>query len=390
MRQRLLPIDGGQLLSSAISRSGLDFSGKRLEEALDKLADLLNNEANLSLFGRIAVKEHLTELLITRFRLMERWQQSPEIQAQEIGPQIFITGLPKSGSTFLHRLLACDSNNRVPRMWEVMFPLPLRNNGNNDTDLRIRKAQMRLQWLRWVHPELVKSHPIGPLMPQECGEILGYSLESDIFMDMFFIPSYEEWLEKRDTRHAYEFHKNFLRHLQWQSPVRRWVLKSSDHIRHIKTLLEIYPDAYMVFLHRDPVKVLQASSSQQTLLKRLFSCNLDPVALAHEETRSLHDKTKKIMMIRDSNTVRTDRLMDVRYMDLSADPVGTVRAIYERFGFLLSSEDEARMAAFADSERNGHRSEKFSLSDFGLNAEREYPSFEAYSRRFNVEREILK
>jgi hypothetical protein len=337
----------------------------------------------------MATRQHLGELLATRLGLIDYWQRRPEIQEQALCPQIIITGLPKSGSTFLHRLLAHDLNNRVPKMWEVMFPLPFPGCMTPDSDPRIKKADNRLRWLRWTHPALAQAHPIGALIPQECGAILGYSFESNVFLDMFSIPSYEAWLRNRDAGPAYDFHKSFLKHLQWLCPVERWVMKSSDHVHNLKTVIERYPEARIIFLHRDPVKVLQAASSQMTLVKSLFSRNINHRLLGNIEDRNLHDKVNKIMEFRNSHAYLEDRFMDIRYLDLAADPVGIVRDIYARFGLALSAGVETRMKAFAAAERDKKRSDSFALSDFSLDPEQEYPSFDLYCRRFGVGREVL-
>jgi LPS sulfotransferase NodH len=206
---------------------------------------------------------------------------------------------------------------------------------------------------------------------------------------MFFIPSYEAWLRSRDASLAYEFHQRFLKHLQWLCPAERWVLKSSDHVHNLKTLIQRYPEARIIFLHRDPIKVLQAASSQQTLLKSVFSRRINPRLLGAYEDRSLYDKVHKIMEFRDSHIYMEDRFMDVRYLELSSDPVGIVRAIYDRFGLALSVEAEASMQAFAAAERDKRRSDRFLLADFGLDPEQEYPPFDRYCARFHVAREVL-
>jgi LPS sulfotransferase NodH len=387
---RLIPVDSDQLISAVAGNKGSKyFLDEQCEECLKVLVDSCNAEAGLSIIGRIAVRQHLSELLATRFALIDYWQRTPEIQAQEIHPQIFITGLPKSGSTFLHRLLAHDSNNRAPEMWEVMFPLPATEGMRPGLDPRITKAENRLRWLRVTHSALVQAHPIGAHIPQECGAIKSFSFQSDVFTDMFSIPAYEAWLRKQDAVPSYEFHRSFLKHLQWLSPTGRWTLKSSDHIHNLRTLFQIYPKAQVIFLHRDPMKVLQAAASQQVLLKRLFSRSVDPRRLAANEVFSLHDKTQKIMEFCDGHVCLEDRLMDIRYRDLAADPIGTVHKIYDRFGITLTAEDEARMAAFADSERNKKRQDRFSLTDLGLDPEREYQKFNTYYKRFRLEREVM-
>ena len=386
IKGRLIPLGFNNLISAAIRGTGLKYPNEQVcEEALKVLIGSCNSEAGLSLIGRVAARQHLLELLETRFRLIDYWQQTPEILEQAIRPQVFITGVPKSGSTFLHRLLAHDLNNRVPRMWEVMFPLPAPMNLTFASDPRIKKTDNRLQWLRWTHPALVKAHPVGAFIPHECGAILGYSFESNVFLDMFSIPSYEVWLRSRDMVSAFEFHLSFLKHLQWLCPAERWVLKSSDHLHAMKTLIKIYPEARIVFLHRDPLKVLQAASSQMTLLKSVFSSKINVRQLGAYETRNLNDKVKKIMEFRDTHVDLEDHFMDVRYLDLASNPVGTVRAIYDRFGFTLSVEDRSRMEAFATFERNKRRLDKFSLADFTLGREQQSPHFDLYCERVGRE-----
>jgi len=270
-----------------------------------------------------------------------------------------------------------------------MFPLPSPICGTNAADPRIRAADSRLRWLRWMNPDLVTAHPVAALIPQECGSILGYSFASNVFLDMFSIPSYETWLRNRDMAEAYEFHQRFLKHLQWQCPARRWVLKSSDHVHALDTLVKTYPEAKIVFMHRDPLKVLQAASSQMSLLKNVFSRRINLRRLGAYETRNLNDKVKKILEFRATHEELENRFMDVSYLDLAADPIGTLRAIYERFDLTLFIEDESRMKAFAAAERNKTRLDSFSLADFVLGPEQRSAHFDLYCERFHVGREAL-
>lgn len=388
MRHRTNQLNVDTILSVAIEKTGLALPGQLCEEALKVLIDACHDEADLSLIGQMVVKQHLLELLETRLRLLDYWQQTPQIEAQAVLPQIFITGLPKSGSTFLHRLLALDFDNRVPRMCEVMYPLPPPRRETFDTDFRIKKTDHRLWWLRLSHPDLIKAHPVGALIPQECGEMLGYCFESSAFLDMLSIPSYESWLRSRDLTSAYLFHSQLLKHLQWQWPAKRWILKSSDHLYALETLMKVYPEARFVFLHRYPPKVLQAACSQMKLLKSVFSQYDNPDLLGRYETACLNDKIDMIMVFQASHPHLASRIMNVRYQGLASDPVGEVRAIYDHFGLLLSDEVASRMEAFAAAEREKVRSDRFSLAYFHLDAK---PSehFERYCERFGVDQEEL-
>ncbi len=195
VRERLVRLDPDELVATAIRRVGLEnFGEPPYEEALQILVKTCNDEADLSLFGRIAAHHHLLDLLETRLRLTRCWQQTPEIQEQRILSPIFITGLPRSGSTFLHDLFARDPGNRVPQTWEVMSPLPPPIRERYNSDPRIAKTENQLRWLRWIQPSIVNAHPVGAALPQECIAITGYTFQSDEFLAMFWAPSYERWL----------------------------------------------------------------------------------------------------------------------------------------------------------------------------------------------------
>lgn len=390
MERKFTILSSEHLLKTVIDKTGLGhLIDTQSLEALRVIIDSCNIEAGLSFMGQLSAMGYLRDLLETRLKLVSYWQEKPHIQDQEVLQPLFITGTPKSGSTFLHRLLALDIDNRVPRTWEVMFPLPPPMQVTFDSDYRISEADKRLRWLRLIYPSITRAHPIGAVIPQECGSILSYSFNSFTFLDMFLMPSYEAWLKSRDMLPAYEFHKSVLKHLQWLCRAERWVLKSSDHVHALPALLKAYPDANIVFLHRDPIKVLQSASSQMTLIKSLFSQSVNRRQLGIYESRILHEKTRKMMEFRDSHTHLEPRFMDICYLELARDPVAAVQAIYDCFGFALSPEARSRMNAFAASERNKRRWDKYSLSDFNLDPEEEDPRFDVYCDRFKVGREPL-
>jgi hypothetical protein len=391
VKRKLAPLDFDNLLKTAKRRTGFDdFGNPPCEESLRVLIDACNAEAALSLFGQISARQHLLDLLETRLRLISYWRGTTEIQKQQIHWPIFITGLPRSGSTFLHDLFAQDPVNRVPRTWEVMFPLPPPTCEGLDSDPRIAKAENRLRLFRWTNPSIAKAHPIGACLPQECVAIMSYSLQSDEFLCMFRIPSYETWLRTRDMSPAYRFHRQFLKHLQWFCPGERWVLKAPDHVHSLEALLETYPDARIVFLHRDPLKVLGSVASLTKMLLGAFSSSIDSRQVGADEVRILSDKVIKIMEFQDHHPSLADRLIDVHYMDLVRDPMSTVRYIYNRFGLSISVNAEEKMSTFLKAERNKKRRKHvYRLADFGLDPGQESPRFAAYCERFDIEHEPL-
>lgn len=390
IKSKIAPLNIRGLLSDVIYKTKLEYKDDPLcEEALRILMHSCKKDARLNLFGQIAARQHFSDLFETRLRLMDLWTHVPEIQKQNVLPPLFITGMPKSGSTFLHRLLAQDPSNRAPATWEVMFPLPPPERESFGSDPRIAKAEKRLRWLRWTRPAITRAHPIGARLPQECGEILAYSFQSYVFLDMFLASSYETWLSDQDMRPAYDFHMQILKHLQWHAPGGRWVLKSSDHVHALTTLLETYDEARIIFMHRDPTRVLQASASQTRLLKSIFSHSIDPLRLAADQVRSLTDKVNKIMEFREKDSHLAECFFDICYLELARDPMATVHAIYDRFGFELSPDAEERMKIFIEAERSGRRPDEYSLADFSLFPQQEDPRFDLYCERFGVGRELL-
>jgi hypothetical protein len=389
IKQRLASLDREDIITTAKKRTGLsDFGDPPCEEALQVLVSSCNSEANLNLFGQFAAHEHFLELMETRLRLVSQWQQMPQLREGPISKPIFITGLPRSGSTFLHDLFAKDPANRVPLTWEVMYPLPFPKRAKEDPESRISKAEGRLRMMRMINPSVVKAHPIGALLPQECIAIMSYSLLSEEFLCMFWVPSYEKWMRAQDMSYAYTFHRNFVSHLPCWPPAERWVFKAPDHVYSLDALIKTYPDARIVFLHRDPMKVLGSVASLAMKLRSAFSNRIDPVQTGINEARVLNEVTQKMMEFRERHQSLSDHFMDVQYLDLVHTPVAMVRRIYEYFGLSLSADAEKQMHAFLGSRRNKKRPKHvYSLADFGLEPDRKASSLAAYCDRFGVELE---
>src|SRR5262249_19724175 len=150
----------------------------------------------------------------------------PEIAAQTIDRPIVITGLPRSGSTLLHTLLAQDPGNRVPQTWEMLSPSPPPDRATYDTDPRIAITETQLRWFQRVLPDFAKIHPVGARLPEECVVILSHSFLSSQFCSMYFVPSYQAWMRAQDLVPAYRLHRRVLQQLQWRCRGDRWVLKA--------------------------------------------------------------------------------------------------------------------------------------------------------------------
>ena len=191
---------------------------------------VFESDARLNLIGRVCAHSEMLRLLCNRIRMVEDRKRCPEIAQQTIRRPLFITGLPRTGSTLLHALLAQDPTSRAPLVWEVMHPSPHRGKASCFSDPRITKAARELKWLDILMPGFKTVHLIDARLPQECIAITGHAFSSYVFESMFFVSSYRIWHEDRDKRPAYDCHKQFLQHLQWGCPLTRWVLKAPSHL----------------------------------------------------------------------------------------------------------------------------------------------------------------
>jgi hypothetical protein len=299
---------------------------------------------------------------------------------------IFITGTPRSGSTFLHELLAEDPGNRAPRVWEVMFPIPgAKRPFHGPPDPRIRKAAACLWWFRRFAPEADAVFPMRAGTPHECVAIHSYSFLSEEFVSTCRIPSYETFLRQADLRPAYAFERRFLQHLQLGHPNRQWVLKSPDHVYGLKELFEVFPDAHVIQTHRNPFEVLKSSCHLTEVLHGLYARPGSYERVAARETGVLAEALDRFVDFRDDHPELAGRFIDVRYQEIVSNPLAVVRGIYEKFGMSLTDTAMERMQSLARSRsRYAHHRAPAQPRDFTKEPHADLSRFERYSARFQV------
>jgi len=186
-------LESDSLCTEARRRTRLEnFGDPPIEPALAVLVKSLETEADFHPLGRFFMRVHLQELLETRLRLTQTWSGPADLPETSVIEQpIFITGIPRSGSTFLHALLAEDPENRAPRVWEVMFPVPPKSERRREVDPRIRKTNASLLWFRRLAPGADSVYPIRASTPHECVAIHSYTFLSEEFVSACHIPTYE-------------------------------------------------------------------------------------------------------------------------------------------------------------------------------------------------------
>jgi hypothetical protein len=330
-----------QLVEKAKRRCELeDFGEGEFLEPLSRLLEACEREAKLNVIGKMALRGDVVRILCNRLHLTRDRKIYREIAQQEIREPLFIVGLPRSGTTLLHILLAADPAHRAPLTWEVMSPSPP---SDEDRQQRIRHANRNLAMLRWLAPTFESVHATGAELPQECVSLMSPTFMSDQFDTMYNVPSYRDWFFAQDLRPAYEVHRRSLQHFQFRRAVDRWVLKAPAHMFAAPALLSIYPDARFVQIHRDPIEAVASVSSLVTILRRVFSDDVDPIQIGRDAMSYWAQALKTFMRTRDQ--LPADQVCDLRYDDIRRDPIAAARQVYRHFGWEFSSEIETRMRA---------------------------------------------
>jgi Sulfotransferase family len=368
--RRLWSLDVEALCAKARRATGLeDFGAPPIEQPLSVLADSLEREANLHQLGRFLMRMHLLDLLKTRLRLTAAWkrQGQEDVEASPITRPIFITGTPRSGSTFLHELLAADPDLRAPRVWEVMNPVTANEPDRGWRDRRVWNAATSLWWFRRLSPGADAVYPLRARTPHECVAIHSYCLISEEFVSSCRVPAYEAFLRSSDLVPVYQWERRFLQYLQQNQSVRRWALKAPDHVYGLEALFSVFPDAFVIHTHRDPLQVLKSSIHLNRVLLGLYGRPDDPIELAEREARVLAGMTDRLMRFRAARPELAGRFVDVSYGELTAEPLAVINRIYGRCDLTLTPEAEGRIRRLASS-RSRYRGRRSipSLADIGL------------------------
>ena len=382
----LVRLDAELFVEEAQQRTGLDdFGDPRFREPLRRVIADFEEEASLSVLGRIAARQDMIRLLSNRLRMEWDRKRHPGIAVQPVTGPLFVTGLPRTGTTLLHGLLAQDPVHRAPLTWEMMFPAPTPERAHHHHDPRIGAAERQLRWFHRLNPGFRLIHELAARLPEECLIITSHSFLSFQFQTSHHVPRYQAWLETQDLRPSYEAHKRFLQHLQWRWRGERWVLKAPAHLFGLRALLDVYPDAGVILTHRDPLQVVASLASLTYGLRSTFSDDMDPTLVGPEMTRRWADGLYRALHAREEGLVPADRFVDICYDELMRDPIDCVRRIYAHYGLLFSPVAEERMRRFlAQHPKDKHGRHRYSLAEFGLDRDEEEERYRSYRDRFDL------
>lgn len=374
-------LDRATLMREAADSAGLgDFGDLPFEEALDMLIFSLEREAKLDSARRAGAAAMIRRSLVKRLELVEDRKRFPEIAGEVIEAPIFILGLPRTGSTNLHGLIAQCEGMRAPRRWEMSYPSPPPEKSTYETDPRI--AQTHAAEVAGASEELRKRHPITADRPEQCQSLNDFAFMNWSLMAPYEIPSYTDWLLTADHRPSYETHKRTLQHLQFRHPG-RWVLKYPKHVFALDALIATYPDARLIWTHRDPTRIIPSVASLIGTF-RSETPGYDPKLLGRAWSAFEELGVRRGLDTRDDLFLDA-RVRDVQYRDVMRDPVAAIETIYAHFGMALSDQSRANILQYlAENAKDKHGAHHYTAEQYGLSDAVLSRTFKAYVDRFGV------
>ncbi|MEE2033770.1 sulfotransferase family protein [Rhodococcus chondri] len=355
------------LHASATRLTGLtDFGIDDYSEALGVLLDSYARDERLTPLGSKMSRVFLRGALVARLLSEASWRAHPEHADVPIERPVFVTGLPRTGTTALHRLLTADPAHQGLEMWltEMPQPRPPRDTWAQNpvfAGIEAGFAQHHVE-----HPEFMGVHFMSAGEVEECWQLLRQSFRSVSYECLAHLPTYSRWLAGRDWTDAYARHRKNLQLIGLPDAGKRWVLKNPSHLFALDALLTVYPDALVVVTHRDPRTVIPSVCSLTAQATEGWSRTFVGDTIGRSQldlwARGLDSFTEARARHNPAQFV------DVDYRDFVADPLATVGTIYDRFGMTFTADAERAMAALHHESRSGDRkpAHRYTLEEFGL------------------------
>lgn len=389
----VVPLDAESLLATAISNTGLrDFGDDdptdHWREHFAVLLQAIESEADLNLLGRLLTRSDLLMYLQARLQVTDYYKRHPQINNEVITQPVFIVGLPRSGTTILHEVLAQDAQFRIVKKWEALFPCPPPEDHSYEADPRIAKADEFIKIQDRISPEWRTMHAVGGDLPVECIEFTTGCFLSEMFTASFQIPSFQAHLQAADIRQMYRWHRKLLKLLQWKFKRRHWLLKGCNHEPYIQQLLETYPDAKIIFTHRDPIRSVSSVVSVQGTIfgfrtdHPFGTHSYDNWLVMESVARMLQQRTAWVR----NGVVPKGQVGHIRFADFCRQPIEAIQGCYMELGLILSIEAQTAMRNYLLGKPQGVFGAHSYITDAGATSE-ERELFADYQRFFAVANE---
>jgi hypothetical protein len=376
------------VVASAAKLAGsADLGSDSYREPLKVFLEACTAEAELTTFGRILITKMLAAALANRIAL-HRWSiEHPEVLAERIESPWVIVGLPRTGTSLLSMLLGLDPVARPLLQWEAAHLIPPATLEEADQDPRIAQTAKELDGLMKLNPPLKAMHPFGATLAQECVSLFMYDVRTLALETQAHVPTYARWLESADMTPAYAQHRLALQALQSRQPTERWILKTPNHLWHLDALLAAYPDARIIWTHRDPGPVVTSLASLANAGQRPLTARTDPRPTAEEWKRKCAFALGSALAF--DEKAGSGWCQHLHYDALVRDPVGTVRELYRHFDSEVTDLHARRMEVFLEHRpKDAFGRHRYDPSDFGWSYAGLAEEFSGYTERYHVRSEL--
>ena len=379
-------IDYDSLILQATQQTGLsDFGDSSFKAPLALLVKAINDEANLTEAGLIGAEQRLLSNLVTRLNVEASYRNNPDIENEQVDVAAIIVGLPRTGTTMLHRVMSSDPQFLFPTFYESRFPsAPLDWNFQGE-DPRIAWIEAEIAAILEASPELASVHPWQARGAEEEVMMLENSFYSTVPEAYYHIPSYAKWLDDNDNRPGYQYLERMLKLLQWQKrkagdSATRWLLKTPHHLHHMDILLDIFPGAKIIQTHRDPLQTIPSLVSFNRYLHGLGSTDVDLPKLASHWSQKFANGMIKTLHVRDQYP---ERFVDVDYRDTASRPDWVIEKVYAAMGLELTAKARAAMDQWRrDNPRDARPPHEYTLEEFGFTENYLAELFSEYRKRY--------
>jgi hypothetical protein len=360
-----------------------DFGDPHYRQGLLTLLEAAEQDAKLHPLGRYTTNDIVTNYLVQRLRLVEMRKKEPEVFEKPLLPPLLITGLARSGTTFLHNLLALDPAHRALPLWLLQRPFPERQGSGDGPDPRIRKMEQSLRARQPLLPGLDAKHYMRADTPEECIVALGLTFNSLIFGTLLPVHGYTEWyLKQEDTSQKYREYRWLLQVFQSDEPEQRLTLKAPAHLGNLEALLQAVPKVLVIQTHRDPVACVSSVCSLVYTYHRAVAHEIDLRRMANLTLRVYESWFGRNLAFRAEHP---DVIYDVYYDSLVSDPAGTVRGIYSHFGLPWTESYASELEEYIKrNPKDKHGKHRYAASDYGLTEGEIAEQLGFYSEHFGL------
>jgi hypothetical protein len=374
-------------MDQARQTTGLeDFGEIRFRDGLEALVDAVNARADFHANAIHYLQTKITRILADNLEVTRLIRRRPAIRREAIAAPLIITGLPRTGTTILQTLIALDPESRFLRNWETAVNIcPPPRLLRSAADPRIAAFSRTVEGLLQMNPVLEAINGLNFLAggTAECQNLMAHAFRSMEYCVAFGLRSYGEWLLACDMRPGYQWHRRLLKVLQYDTPNARWVLKAPMHLIALDALLAVYPDARLIFTHRDPFAATLSGASLVYHWSTLAGRPPDRRRIGRWFPGQWARAMRQALAVRRRH--RPESFCDIFFDELNADPVGTVRSLYRHWGLTVTPGHRRRMEVWLrDNPRASFGEHAYAAADFGLSREAIDREFAFYKDRFGV------